>query len=234
MSVATSGRLLPAPTQRDLRRDRGRTLVALLFRYHASAPRRRHSRSARRAARPDRRAQSAFSASSDSASRSSASAVDGSPRAAAAAASRRRFSLRRRNEPLDEPAHARFRQCAGEFVHEFAVDEALDVRDSAHAVARRDLGTRVGVQLGEQEPAVVFDRELLQDRLERAAGCTPGAPRNRPGQVRSSTVRGRPARRRRSSYRRSASDMFGDPRVSGRYQGENSAIQRMPRAPRRG
>jgi hypothetical protein len=81
-----------------------------------------------------------------------------------------------RQQAVDEGAHLRFGQGAGELIDQFAGDEGLDVGDAAHAAAGGDFRVLVGVQLGQHEAPAILGGELFQHRLERSAGSAPLGP----------------------------------------------------------
>ena len=84
---------------------------------------------------------------------------------------------RRRNQAVDEGAYAALGQRAGKFVRQLAVDKRLDVGDAAHAETRGQLRMLVGIDLGQQESALVFAGQLLQDGFQHPARGTPRRPK---------------------------------------------------------
>ena len=82
----------------------------------------------------------------------------------------------RGQQGVDERAHCRFGQGAGELVDDLAVDHGLHSGNAAHAELRGERLVLVGIHLGQAEAALVLLGELLQDRAEAAAGPAPGRP----------------------------------------------------------
>jgi len=70
--------------------------------------------------------------------------------------------------PLGQRAH--------ELVHRPAADEQYHQRNAANLQRGRDLRRLVGVELGQHEAAAVLARQLLQNRLQVAAGAAPRRP----------------------------------------------------------
>ena len=77
---------------------------------------------------------------------------------------------------VEEGAHLAFGQRAHELVHRPAADEQHHQRNAADLQRGRDLRRLVGVELGQHEAAAVVARQLLQDRLQVAAGAAPRRP----------------------------------------------------------
>ena len=81
-----------------------------------------------------------------------------------------------RHESIQKGAHFPFRKRTGKFIDLFAIDEGLDAGNAAYAVTRSKLLVVVGVDLGQQELAIIFSGKLLQEGLQRFAGTTPRRP----------------------------------------------------------
>src|SRR5271167_1326587 len=65
---------------------------------------------------------------------------------------------------------------ADEFVHHAPVSERLDSRDAADLKGLRQVGVRIGVELGEHHLPLALRGGLLEQRPELAAGTAPSCP----------------------------------------------------------
>ena len=79
-------------------------------------------------------------------------------------------------EALDEALDDGRRLCSGELVHELAVAERLHVRDALDAVAPRDVGIRVDVDLDELDGAFRRLHGALDHGREPVTGPAPLGP----------------------------------------------------------
>ena len=79
-------------------------------------------------------------------------------------------------EAVEKGTDLAFRQCAGEFIHQLALEQYLDRGNAAHTEVLGKFGIFVGIHLGQQEAAGVFLGELFEHRLQCLARPAPRCP----------------------------------------------------------